>query len=86
MSAAHDDITDSLSDWIEKNVPEFLKEITAQNGIEIEEQWQMPLVEDFVLVIAVKDMTDNGAGVFALTRKNTSSYRIEGLLASALEM
>lgn len=86
MTTPHDNLTDSLSEWIEKHVPDFLLNTSAAAGIDVSDQWTMPIIEDYVLVIGVKDMNDQGGGVFALTRKNTSGYRIEGLLASAMNM
>ena len=44
----------------------------------------MPVVEDYVLIVAVKDFKDGLGGVFAITDANVAQYRIRGLIAEAL--
>ena len=46
-------IEKSLKDWIDENLPKFLNRINEEMDSEL--PWEMPVVEDYVLVIAVKD-------------------------------
>ena len=48
-----------------------------------EEEWKMPVVEDYCLVVAVSDYSDGNGGVFTIYG-NAPQYRIAGLLATAL--
>lgn len=74
-------ISSSLKEWIEINISQFL------TGLDLprEEAWGMPVVEDYVLVVAVKDYKDGGVGVFTLSDASSAAYRIRGLLETAIE-
>jgi hypothetical protein len=74
-------VTDSLSNWINKNIPSWLNEMSER--FETTDSWKMPIIEDYVLIFAVKDIEDGGNGVFALANKNAAEYRIRGLLEVA---
>jgi hypothetical protein len=76
-----DNVTESLAAWINKNIPSWLAEMSER--FETADGWKMPIVEDYVLVFAVKDIEDGGNGVFALAGKNSTEYRIRGLLEVA---
>ena len=73
----------SLNEWLERNIGEFLS--TIRNDFSEDYEWQMPVVEDFVLVVAVKDLSDDGYGVFKVARAGTPVYRVNGLLGEAME-
>lgn len=70
----------SLRQWLELNLTRFLTNLDLPQ----DESWEMPVVEDFVLVVAAKDYKDGGVGVFSISPPDSSSYRIQGLLATAL--
>lgn len=77
------EIEQSLKKWIETNLPMFLSK--TNESIEASEmRWTMPIVEDYALVVAVRDYEDGGGGTFVLCDKDASAYRIRGLLAEAL--
>jgi hypothetical protein len=71
-----------LKSWIESNLHRFLTTINSE--LIDEAPWEMPVVEDFVLVVAVKDLSDDLGGTFAIASENSSSYRIRGLIADVL--
>jgi len=56
------------------------------NGLDLQgdEAWAMPVIEDYVLVVAAKDYKDGGTGVFTLAPPESVGYRIQGLLSTAL--
>lgn len=72
----------SLKDWLESNLPKFLSRINDEVGNEL--PWEMPIVEDYVLVVAVKDFKDGLGGIFCIGDSNVPAYRVRGLLADAL--
>lgn len=74
------DISLSLKQWIELNITRFLANLDLPVG----DQWELPVVEDYVLVVAVKDYKDGGVGVFSITDPESPGYRIQGLLETAL--
>lgn len=76
-----DSLSSSLKAWIEENLPAFLTNLPVSDS----EPWQMPIVEDYVLIVAVKDYSDGGGGVFSIYNDNTAPYRLKGLLAEALD-
>jgi len=69
---------ESLAKWINEYIPSWLVEMSER--FEQAEGWKMPIVEDYVLIFAVKDIEDGETGVFALANKDCSEYRIRGLL------
>lgn len=73
----------SLKEWLDEHLPLFLNSINAE--IESESPWEMPVVEDYVLIVAVKDFKDGLGGVFSITDANVAQYRIKGLIAEALD-
>lgn len=77
-------LSGSLKEWIETNLPTFLTNLP----IDIDSPgspWQMPVIEDYVLIVAVKDYSDGGTGVFSIASDDAQRYRIRGLLAEALD-
>jgi len=72
----------SLKEWLDENLPAFLNRINAE--IQSEQPWEMPVVEDYALVVSVKDFKDGLGGVFVITDANVAAYRIRGLIAEAL--
>lgn len=70
----------SLREWIDKNLPPYLNSLTVEFADD--EQWNMPVIEDFVLVVAVRDYDNSGDGVFAI-HSDVPNYRIQGLLREA---
>jgi len=75
-------IEQSLGMWIEKNIPLFLERINRELGSDA--PWEMPAVEDYVLVVAVRDYKDGLGGIFTIGDREVSAYRIRGLLSEAL--
>lgn len=78
-----DQISDQLKEFLEEKIPQFLIDMSAEMGAET--PWEMPIIEDFILVMAVKDYKDGDGSVFSLASKNSPSYRIRGLLHDALD-
>ena len=78
-----DELQRSLKHWLETNLTSFLTKVRDELTEEVE--WQMPIVEDYVLVIGVKDFKDGGNAVFAITDANAATYRIQGLLQAAMD-
>ena len=72
----------SLKEWLESNLPKFLNGINAE--LLDEQEWVMPIIEDYILVVAVKDLKDDLGGFFTLGDTNANGYRIRGLLHDAL--
>lgn len=77
-----EDIEDSLKEWLDKNIPLFLRRINEEIGSD--SPWEMPAVDDYVLVVAVRDYKDGLGGIFTLGDRDVSAYRIRGLLTEAL--
>jgi hypothetical protein len=80
---ASDFLQTSLKGWLEENIPAFLTGLNK--NMPDYETWEMPMVEDYVLVVAVKDYSDGLGGVFTITDANIPPYRINGLLREALD-
>jgi hypothetical protein len=74
----------SLKSWIETNLPSFLTNL-PQDPDSPAQPWEMPVIEDYVLVVSVKDYADGGTGVFSIANEDAQRYRIRGLLAEALD-
>ena len=83
MTADGDQIQASLKHWLEVNLAQFLTNIRSEFSEDPE--WEMPVVEDYVLCVAVNDLKDGGHGVFAITAPGSAQYRIRGLLESCIE-
>jgi len=81
MARQGDWIGESLKEWLDQNLPKFLTSINAE--LLDEEEWKMPVVEDYCLVVAVSDYSDGNGGVFTI-HGNTPIYRLAGLLTTAL--
>ena len=80
---SHGDVIEqSLKTWLDENLPKFLTNINSELVGEVE--WQMPSIEDYCLVVSVRDYGDGGVGVFSITDRNVPAYRIAGLLQHAL--
>jgi len=79
--ATEDSIASSLREWLDTNLPKFLTSINSE--LLDEEEWKMPVIEDYCLVVAVSDYSDGGGGVFTIYG-NTPTYRVTGLLTTAL--
>lgn len=77
-------LASSLKTWIETNLPGFLTNLPMDVDSE-SAPWSMPVVEDYVLVVAVKDYSDGGTGVFSITSDDAQRYRMRGLMAEALD-
>jgi hypothetical protein len=78
-----DDMEVSLKEWLDHNLPSFLTKINSE--LINENPWKMPTVEDFVLVVSVRDYEDGLGGVFTISN-GAPSYRIRGLIAEAMSM
>ena len=74
----------SLKTWIETNLPTFLTSLPLDVN-STGSPWEMPVVEDYILVVAVKDYSDGGTGVFSIASDDAQRYRIRGLMAEALD-
>lgn len=72
-----------LREWLEENISRFLSTLEFDND---EDNWEIPVVEDFVLIVAAKDYKDGGVGVFTLAPPESSTYRIKGLIATAMDV
>jgi hypothetical protein len=77
-----DIIQKSLKEWLEENLPKFL--ININDDLELDERWDMPTIEDYCLVVAVRDFKDGNGGIFSISDSNVPPYRITGLLSTAL--
>ena len=60
----------SLRQWLELNLTRFLTNLDLPQ----DESWEMPVVEDFVLVVAAKDYKDGGVGVFSISPPDSSFH------------
>ena len=49
-------MADELKAFLEEKIPKFLIQISSELGSNV--PWEMPVVEDFVVVMAVKDYKD----------------------------
>jgi len=78
---SEDSISTSLRQWLDENLPKFLT--TINHDLDEGEEWKMPVIEDYCLVVAVSDYSDGGGGVFTIYG-NTPTYRVAGLLTTAL--
>ena len=76
------EIEKSLKEWLDEHLPAFLNRINDE--IVPEMSWEMPVIEDYALVVAVKDFKDGLGGVFVITDANVAGYRIKGLISEAL--
>ena len=74
---------ESLATWLETNLASFLSQL--RNDFSEDQEWVMPVVEDFALVVAIRDLTDDCYGVFTIAKPNTPRYRVIGLLTEATE-
>jgi hypothetical protein len=77
-----DALEESLKEWLDKRLPEFLVNINSELIEDV--KWTLPAIEDFILVVAVKDYADGLGGVFSVTSPSPS-YRIKGLLQEAMD-
>ena len=78
-----DALEESLKEWLDKRLPEFLVNINSELLEDV--KWTLPAVEDFVLVVSVKDYADGMGGVFTISSPSPT-YRIKGLLHEALDI
>jgi len=76
------EISTSLKEWLETNLMSFLTSLPLDSD---NAAWEMPVVEDYCLVVAVKDYRDGGTGVFSISELDAAPYRIRGLLQQAME-
>lgn len=72
----------SLKSWIEDNLPKFLNNLPIEDSAT---PWEMPVIDDYILVVAVTDYADGGGGVFSIHSDDAKRYRIRGLIAEALD-
>jgi hypothetical protein len=77
-------LSGSLKNWIETNLPTFLTSLPLDPDSS-SAPWKMPVIEDYILVVAVKDYADGGVGVFSISNDDSQRYRMRGLLAEALD-
>ena len=77
------DLKLNLKDWLDINMSQFLDSVRDDYDEDL--TWHMPVVEDFVLVVSVKDYKDGGVGTFSLANNSLTSYRTRGLLHDALD-
>ena len=75
------DIGASLRKWLDLNLAGFLTTLDLAK----DDSWELPVIEDFVLVVAVKDYKDGGSSVFSITPGDLPRYRTLGLLHSVLD-
>lgn len=83
MITGRDAIEQSLREWLEATLPPFLVNINAE--LLDETPWSMPVIEDYVLVVSVRDVEDDLGGVFTISSPSPS-YRIRGLLTEAINV
>lgn len=74
-----DNMGHSLREWIEINITKFLTQLPYEGN----DKWNMPVIEDFVLIVAAKDYKDGAVGVFTITHPDSTMYRVRGLISSA---
>ena len=74
----------SLRKWIDDNLPAFLNNLSAE--VESENPWEMPIIEDYILVVAVKDFKDGLGNIFCIGDASVPDYRTRGLLGEALAL
>jgi hypothetical protein len=79
---SRDAMETSLKEWIDASIPAFLNQINAE--LLDEAPWEMPVVEDYMLIVAVRDFKDGNGGVFSITNGDMTTYRAKGLLMEAL--
>lgn len=82
MTTPLENVEVSLKEWIEENLPKFLTSVSETYGDG--ERWKIPVVEDYVLVVAVRDFSDGNGNVLCLVDRDTAAYRVKGLLSEAL--
>jgi hypothetical protein len=75
-----DDFQAGLKEWIDKALPQFLNNI--HEDLMDGNPWEMPIVEDYVLVVSVRDLKDDLGGIFTIG--TDSDYKVRGLLHYAL--
>lgn len=83
MTTPLENVELKLKEWVHTNLPAFLNAV-SETYADGENRWEMPIVEDYCLVVAVRDFSDGGGNVFIFADKDTASYRVKGLLAEAL--
>ena len=83
MSIA-DALAEKFQDWLQENLGQFLVNLSEVIPDKASVDWKMPVIEEFVVVVAVRDMDDNGGSVMSFASKDAPSHRIRGLLHEAL--
>ena len=78
-----DVLAEKVQDWLQENLGEFLQNLSDVLP-STRTEWKMPVIEEFVVVVAVRDMDDNGGSVMSFASKDTPSHHIRGLLHEAL--
>jgi hypothetical protein len=81
------ELSKKFSDDLHAFLSDKLGELLIQASKEFSENaaaWEMPMVQDFVLVAAVQDLKDADGTVAIFTSRGTPDYRIRGLLHEAL--
>lgn len=78
-----DPLAESLKTWLDEKLPSFLTTIASNLDHETQ-PWEMPVIEDYVLVVAVKDYADGGTATFAIHSTDAMPYRVRGLLTEAM--
>lgn len=74
------DIGLSLRKWLDINLASFLTTLDFSK----DDSWEMPVIEDFVLIVAVKDYKDGGSSVFSITPGDSPKYRTLGLMHTVI--
>ncbi len=70
-----DDFREELEALLTKYVGDFVDDV------------EMPVIQEFVLIVAIDDVADIRAGGHCVqTRKGTHTYRTKGMLLHALDM
>lgn len=77
-----DQFTEELRCFLEEKIPSLL--IEASNKYADSSPWEMPVIDDFVIAIAVQDFKDGDGTVLSFASKNSPAYRIRGLLHEIL--
>lgn len=71
-----------LQAFLEKRIPELLVE--ASKNFTSSSPWEMPIIDDFIVAIAVRDLKDGDGTIVSFTSKDSPTYRIRGLLHEIL--
>jgi hypothetical protein len=83
MPSPTSELSDLLKEWLQDNVPRFLINVSEKVGLA--NPWEMPVIDDFILIVAVNDFKDGNGVVLSVASNESPSYRIRGLITEALQ-